>query len=317
MHIIYHFKAILLKFYIRIKKTFIMSLKMKIRIVLLMAKFESPKAVTRALKAEGYKDILSEQAIINLYNKFCEYGTVLDLAKSGRPRISDEMSTDPIVEILEKKPRSTLDEISKETGISIATVCRRIKSDIHMKSYIIEIHQKLYDDDYDRRVEMTETLLPILRNPGNKNNIFFSDEATFDLVGRVHKQNCRIWGYEKPVIVHEEPLHSPKINVWCAMSSNCIIGPYFFDEETIDGKNYLKMLNDYFHPILVRKRIVRSVIFQQDGAPPHYEVSVRDWLNKKFPGKWIGRRGSIEWAPRSPDLTQCDFFLWGYLKQKV
>jgi hypothetical protein len=23
------------------------------------------------------------------------------------------------------------------------------------------------------------------------------------------------------------------------------------------------------------------------------------------------------WPPRSPDLTPCDFFLWGYLKAKV
>ena len=25
----------------------------------------------------------------------------------------------------------------------------------------------------------------------------------------------------------------------------------------------------------------------------------------------------VEWPPRSPDLTPCDFFLWGYLKDKV
>ena len=101
------------------------------------------------------------------------------------------------------------------------------------------------------------------------------------------------------------------------MSSNCIIGPYFFDNDTVNGLDYLKMLKEYFHPILVRKRIVQRIIFQQDGAPPHYLTEVRTWLNQKFQGKWIGRRGAIEWAPRSPDLTPLDFFLWGYLKQKV
>ena len=25
----------------------------------------------------------------------------------------------------------------------------------------------------------------------------------------------------------------------------------------------------------------------------------------------------IEWPPRSPDLTPCDYFLWGHLKSKV
>ena len=34
-------------------------------------------------------------------------------------------------------------------------------------------------------------------------------------------------------------------------------------------------------------------------------------------GKWIGRRGAIEWSARSPDLTPLDFFLWVYLKHKV
>jgi hypothetical protein len=31
----------------------------------------------------------------------------------------------------------------------------------------------------------------------------------------------------------------------------------------------------------------------------------------------IGLGHDVEWPPRSPDLTPCDFFLWGYLKDKV
>ncbi|KYN03413.1 hypothetical protein ALC62_05805, partial [Cyphomyrmex costatus] len=33
--------------------------------------------------------------------------------------------------------------------------------------------------------------------------------------------------------------------------------------------------------------------------------------------RWIGRRGAIEWLPRSPDLNPFDFFLWGHLKSVV
>jgi hypothetical protein len=29
--------------------------------------------------------------------------------------------------------------------------------------------------------------------------------------------------------------------------------------------------------------------FQQDGAPPHYLEEVREYLNTRFPGQWIGR----------------------------
>jgi hypothetical protein len=55
----------------------------------------------------------------------------------------------------------------------------------------------------------------------------------------------------------------------------------------------------------------------QDGAPPHFANSVREWLDTKFPGRWLGRRGPHEWPARSPDLTLCDFFLWGWAKDKV
>ena len=60
-----------------------------------------------------------------------------------------------------------------------------------------------------------------------------------------------------------------------------------------------------------------DVLFQQDCAPPHYAVVTREYLDMKLPNRWIGRGGPIAWPARSPDLTLCDFFLWGYLKYQV
>ena len=57
--------------------------------------------------------------------------------------------------------------------------------------------------------------------------------------------------------------------------------------------------------------------FQQDGAPPHYLGEVHEYLNTRFPGRWIGRAAPIAWPPRSPDLTPMDFFLWGFVKDQV
>ncbi|CAF1365222.1 unnamed protein product [Adineta ricciae] len=33
--------------------------------------------------------------------------------------------------------------------------------------------------------------------------------------------------------------------------------------------------------------------------------------------KWIDRRGTVEWPPRSMDITPCDFSLWGIIKDHV
>ena len=41
------------------------------------------------------------------------------------------------------------------------------------------------------------------------------------------------------------------------------------------------------------------------------------FLDATFPNRWIGRDGPTPWPPRSPDITLLDFFLWGYVKDKV
>jgi hypothetical protein len=96
------------------------------------------------------------------------------------------------------------------------------------------------------------------------------------------------------------------------MSSNGLVGPYFFDD-TVAGSVYQEMLTTYAWPQLKRK----GLYFQHDGAGAHYVVAVREWLDEKFPDRWIGRRGPFECPARSPDLTTCDFFFWGYLKDTV
>lgn len=60
------------------------------------------------------------------------------------------------------------------------------------------------------------------------NKIWFCDECHFWMSVYVNKQNYRFWGTEPLHMVVEEPLHPAKVTVWCAVSSVCIINPYFF-----------------------------------------------------------------------------------------
>lgn len=164
----------------------------------------------------------------------------------------------------------------------------------------------------------------IVQNPHYLKTICFSDECTFFLNGTVNKQNVRYWCDENPHVFREGHTQFPqKLNVWAGILGNHIVGPLFLDE-TLTGQLYLDLLEDLIHPLIID--IVENnedefgnvdITFQQDGAPPHYSVIVRNFLNTNYPGRWIGRRGPTEWPPRSPDLTPLDFFLWGYLKSKV
>lgn len=123
------------------------------------------------------------------------------------------------------------------------------------------------------------------------------------------------------------------VTVWAAISEDRIIGPYFFSEDppigqmgpyfqptTVNSDRYLRMLRDFLLPQFQSIANHQDLIFMQDGAPPHFANTVRAFLDHNFPDHWIGRgcnERSISWPPRSPDLTPCDFFLWGYIKENV
>lgn len=83
------------------------------------------------------------------------------------------------------------------------------------------------------------------------------------------------------------------------------------------------MINDDVVPQLeqyFRRQIggvFRNLWWVQDGAPAHRLIAVRDRLRELFGHRVIALYEDVEWPPRSPDLTPCDFFLWGYLKNKV
>ena len=143
----------------------------------------------------------------------------------------------------------------------------------------------------------------------------FSDKATFYVSGKVNKHNIRLWGSQNPCEVLERERHSPKINVWCGLMHNQIIGQLIFAESTITANIYLDILKHYVVPQL--EEFQPRVVFQQDGAPPHWGSIVRDFLNETFPNQWIGRNGPTPWPPRSPDITPLDFLLWDYVKDRV
>jgi hypothetical protein len=86
------------------------------------------------------------------------------------------------------------------------------------------------------------------------------------------------------------------------------------------SKKNATMLENWLFPQLNQDS--DDCIFQQDGATPYFHREVREVLNRVLPHRGIGCHGPNEnpffwWPPRSPDLTPCDFFLWGYVKDTV
>ena len=88
----------------------------------------------------------------------------------------------------------------------------------------------------------------------------------------------------------------------------------FPDYKYLLQENHLDMLELYVAPQL--EVFQPWIIFQQDGAPPHWGSDVRWFLDATFPDRWIGRDGPTPWPPRSPDFTPFTSFYGGILRTK-
>ena len=97
---------------------------------------------------------------------------------------------------------------------------------------------------------------------------------------------------------------------------------FFFEEgedtATVTSDRYIRMFENYFLPELRRRRInTASMWFQQDGVTAHTARASMTAVRAAFPNHVISRFGDLPWPPRSPDLSMCDFYLWGFLKSRV
>ena len=159
--------------------------------------------------------------------------------------------------------------------------------------------------------------------PDFLDNVWFSDEAHFLLSGHVNSKNNSFWGSTPPEFCLQRPLHSVKCTAWVAISKHGVIGPFWFEDDneqsvTINTERYVQVLGKFWTALGRRRGVVRALQwFQQDGATPHTSNESLAWLRLRFPDRLISRRCDPEWSPHSPDLNPPDFYLWGYLKDRV
>ena len=171
-------------------------------------------------------------------------------------------------------------------------------------------------EDKPRRNEFAVKMLHRLdSDPSFLKRVCFSDESTFHVSGLINRHNSRIWGSQNPHETYELERDSPKLNVWCGIMHDKIIGPFFFAEKSLTAQIYFNLLIEYVSSHL--EQYQPRVIFQQDGAPPHWGLAARQFLNDTFPARWIERDCPIPWPPRSPEIITLDFSLWGYAKDVV
>jgi len=136
-------------------------------------------------------------------------------------------------------------------------------------------------------------------------NILFIGEAHFTRDGVNTTRNAHLWDRDNPHgTVGCSYQHRFSLNVWCGVISDQLIGPYIFLQR-LTGDIYANYFQDELPALLenVSLQTRRQMYYQHDGVPPHFGQVVRQYPNNKFPNRWIGRGGTQNWPPRSPDLN--------------
>ena len=263
--------------------------------------------------------------INNWVRKFRTTASTEDKKHGGKPKTVRTPENIERVRIdFQRSPKRSAHRHAQTLGISRTSLRRILHKDLNFHPYKLQIVQELSDRDHASRRTFCEQFIELTREqPDLIRRVIMSDEAHFQLCGSVNKQNMRYWSDVNPLELHQKPLHSQKVTVWCGFSAFGIIGPYFFEDQngntvTVTSDRYVAMLNEFVFPQLQNLNIdLASVYFQHDGATAHTARHSMATLRTVFEGRLISRFGDIPWPPRSPDLTACDFFLWGYLKHKV
>jgi hypothetical protein len=163
-------------------------------------------------------------------------------------------------------------------NLSDSSVRRILHHVLHFHPHKLQIVQELTAAHEALRVHCCQQMVHTHADLGRF--LIASDEEIFSLNGSVNKQNCQYWAPTNPRQLHERPLRSPQVVVWCAISAQGISGPYFFEGDdgvsvTVNAERYNHMLKTFFLPEMRRRNWnMARAWFQQDGATAPFHIHV-------------------------------------------
>jgi len=295
----------------------------------------------------------SKQALWKMKKKLITECTVENLhrGRSGRPRsIRTETNIRNIAASLYKekdlRPRDRHSSARKNNfnGISKSSFNRITKDELQLHPYKLSFKSDLKTGDYSKRNIFAQKLLQHIDSEDITvgegrwkttwsflNGLWITDEATFDINGRLSGQNIRCYddkdkGRPKSFWVPQKKFPI-KIMVWGAVAMDGRkTDLVFFSKKngSLDGTTYReKVLKPATRQIKrLSKRSLKGQCFMQDGAPCHTTRQNMKFLKKTFGCRFMSRfsakyGGLIDWPPNSPDLSVLDFSIWSLVKQYV
>ena len=251
----------------------------------------------------------SRKLISRIISKFEEFGTVGDRRHQNPGRPANEENRSKVVSTIEADDKLSTRELGKLTDVPQKSVHRALKN-AKLKRYKSAIVQKLKPEHMSARKIFCERMISMIKaDPDKLKLLWFSDEKQFHLNTPKNRKNNERWLRKREDFeIEETEAHPPQVMVWTAISTQGVIGPYFFDRNA-DQFSYQECIDVFFVEKLKKYDLhLKNSRFQQDGATCHYTDNTLVMPRLYFEDRIISRRSDFEWPPHSPDLNALDFF---------
>ncbi|GFV99782.1 transposase-like protein [Trichonephila clavipes] len=282
-----------------------------------------------------------------LHQQLCETGSFQKAARNRDRTERTELNEEIVLDMVETTPSLSTRGIANEIGISYSSVWM-ILDDSALHPFHYQRVQSLKECDFAPRQGVSQWYLQQrIANPFFAASVLFTDEASFSREGIFNTHNSHSWAAVNPHVTRTRAAQDRfLVNVWTgilgdhliqcfsnwgrdknviqkggasieSLRSTDLIGPYILPDR-LTGPSYLIFLEQVLPELLDSAHVTAatrtSMWFQQDGAPAHFSISVRNHLDATCGERWIGRGGPVHWPPRSPDFSCLDYFFWGQMK---
>ena len=269
-----------------------------------------PVDIISEMKRAYKSNAPGDSTIYKWYNRFRDgRKTIKDDPRSGRPLNLEDNGK--ILSILEEQPFASARYIGEMLSIPKSTVCHKLVWQLNYRKLNCRwVPHELDSNNKKLRVELSKQILEILENKSNSwLNIVSGDEVWIYW----DNENTSQWlpAGSKPPLAAKKTIGSKKSMFAVFLSLRGFIAVKILHAgEKFDSQF---MINTVFPEITTKFKSFRpkkgqnGIFIHMDNAPCHNSKVTRDEIDK------LGMI-RIPHPPYSPDISLCDFWLFGKLK---
>lgn len=271
---------------------------------------------------EAFGDSAPSQAFVYKWSRTFSTGERLSietLPRSGRPSSQrSDSNISQVFDFVEAQPKASLSVIADSLNLSRTTVHRILVEDLLFRKVCsVWVPHALTEENRQKRVTCCQALLELFRDYSKHELLRIwatQDESWISFNMIANKEENKVWlapQTPRPVVVRPQ-LTCRKTMLSIVFTGNGKVSADVTEAgETVDSERYIQ----FVHITGEKWRTLRSdptrlleLLWQHDNARPHTSAATKAFFEKR-------KIQLVEQAPYSPDLNQCDRWLFKELKK--